>query len=189
MSRLSASSSPDTSRVTCHTVTIFETAWGWMGIAASEDRPGICRIVLPQPSRRAVEAEIGPRKMAKPAGANEQILREAQKQLIAFLEGKRSTLDFPVDLSIGTPFQRRVWRATLRIPYGRVRSYKWVAAKIGGRHYARAVGLALGANPVPIMVPCHRVVAHDGSLGGFSCGLKAKRRLLDLEGTLEQIKS
>lgn len=186
--RLSAVSPSDTSRVTHHAVSIFETAWGWMGIAASEDRPGVCRIVLPQPSRRAVEAEIGPWKMAKPAGVNEQILREAQKQLIAFLEGKRSTLDFPVDLSIGTPFQRRVWQATLRIPYGRVRSYKWVAAKIGGQHYARAVGLALGANPVPIMVPCHRVVAHDGSLGGFSCGLKAKRRLLDLEGTLKQLK-
>lgn len=188
-SRLSAISFPDASRVTCHAVTIFRTAWGWMGIAASEDRAGICRIVLPQPSRRAVEAEIGPWKKAKPAGANGQTLREAQRQLIAFLEGKRSALDLPVDLSIGTPFQRRVWRAALRIPYGRVRSYKWVAAKIGGQRYARAVGLALGANPVPIMVPCHRVVAHDGSLGGFSCGLKAKRRLLALEGTLAQLKS
>ncbi len=106
-----------------------------------------------------------------------------------FLAGKRHELDFRVDLSSGSAFQRKVWRAALRIPYGRVRSYKWVATRVGGRHYARAVGLALGANPLPIAVPCHRVVAHDGSLGGFSCGLPAKRRLLTLEGTLAQLKS
>ncbi len=76
----------------------------------------------------------------------------------------------------------------LRIPYGRVRSYHWIAAKVGGKKYARAVGNALGANPVPLIVPCHRVVAHDGSLGGFSCGLAVKRKLLDLEGTLKQLK-
>jgi O-6-methylguanine DNA methyltransferase len=107
--------------------------------------------------------------------------------LVKFLAGKRRELDFPVDLSEGTTFQRKVWRAILRIPYGRVRSYKWVAARVGGARYARAVGLALGANPVPILVPCHRIVAHDGSLGGFSCGLRAKRRLLALEGTLPQL--
>jgi methylated-DNA-[protein]-cysteine S-methyltransferase len=90
----------------------------------------------------------------------------------------------PVDMSAGTPFQRRVWRAILRIPYGRVRSYQWVAMRVGGKQYARAVGMALGANPVPIVVPCHRIISHDGSLGGFGCGLPMKRRLLKLEGTL-----
>jgi O-6-methylguanine DNA methyltransferase len=80
-----------------------------------------------------------------------------------------------------------VWRAIQAIPYGRVRSYKWVAVRVGGAHYARAVGLALGANPIPIIVPCHRVVAHDGSLGGFSAGLAMKRKLLLLEGTLRRL--
>lgn len=90
----------------------------------------------------------------------------------------------PVDLSSGTGFQRRVWRSIERIPYSRVRSYQWVAARVGGKHYARAVGMALGANPVPLLIPCHRIVAQDGSLGGFSCGLNYKRLLLQLEGSL-----
>jgi O-6-methylguanine DNA methyltransferase len=82
-----------------------------------------------------------------------------------------------------------VWRTALRIPYGRARSYHWIASKVGGRRYARAVGHALGANPLPLIVPCHRVVAHDASLGGFSGGLKTKRRLLELEGTLALLTS
>ncbi len=101
-----------------------------------------------------------------------------------YLAGRSRTLDFPIDLSSGTSFQRRVWQTALRIPYGRARSYHWIASKIGGKKYARAVGNALGANPLPLIVPCHRVVAHDGSLGGFSCGLTVKRKLLNLEGTL-----
>jgi methylated-DNA-[protein]-cysteine S-methyltransferase len=64
-----------------------------------------------------------------------------------------------------------------------------VATKVGGKQYARAVGMALGSNPVPIVVPCHRIIAYDGSLGGFGCGLPMKRRLLKLEGTLEQFQS
>ena len=93
-----------------------------------------------------------------------------------------------MDWSSGTPFQRKVWKAITRIPYGRVRSYQWVATRVGGKQYARAVGMALGANPVPIIVPCHRIIAHDGSLGGFSCGLPVKRRLLKLEGTMAQLR-
>ena len=94
----------------------------------------------------------------------------------------------PVDMAAGTTFQRKVWKAIARIPYGRVRSYQWVANRVGGKQYARAVGMALGANPVPIVVPCHRIIARDGSLGGFSCGLPVKRRLLKLEGTLAQLR-
>jgi O-6-methylguanine DNA methyltransferase len=71
---------------------------------------------------------------------------------------------------------------------GRARSYQWVADRVGGKQYARAVGRALGANPVPIVVPCHRIIAQDGSLGGFSGGLPMKRRLLRLEGTLAQLR-
>ncbi len=173
---------------------IFRTRWGWMGIAASAGRAGagICRILLPHRSRRAVEAEIArgqAQSLTPHAPSLTPVLQEARRQLTAFLEGKCRSLDVPVDLAQGSPFQRKVWRATLRIPYGRVRSYGWVAAKVGGKRYARAVGLALGANPVPIVVPCHRVVAHDGSLGGFSCGLAAKRRLLTLEGTLALLRS
>jgi methylated-DNA-[protein]-cysteine S-methyltransferase len=154
---------------------IFRTSWGWMGIVASPI--GVARIVLPQASRAGAERELGVTDGEPLQEASARaLLAQAQTQLMEFVAGKREALDLPPDLSAGTPFQRRVWRAALRIPYGRVRCY------------ARAVGLALGANPVPILVPCHRVVAQDGSLGGFSCGLPAKRRLLTLEGTLSQLK-
>ncbi len=189
---------------------VFKTRWGWMGATASAR--GVRAIVLPKASWRAVEAALqqaqsrceargdradrhahspsplAPSLPPRPSPRPAAVLREARAQLEGFFEGTRRELDFPVDLSGGTAFQRRVWRAILRIPYGRVRSYKWVAARVGGTQYARAVGLALGANPVPIMVPCHRVVAHDASLGGFAGGLGTKRRLLALEGTLSQLR-
>ena len=202
--------SPDASRLTPHVCSVFNTPWGWMGTAVSATgaRAGVCRIVLPRVSRRTVEAtlyreSLGEGRKGTPSrltpgthcsgecnGSPSRLtilVEEARAQLIAFLEGKRRELDFPIDLSGGSAFQRRVWRAILRIPYGRVRSYKWVALRVGGAGYARAVGHALGANPVPIVIPCHRVVAQDASLGGFTGGLKTKRRLLQLEGTLPQL--
>ena len=182
----------------------FKTPWGWMGIAASAKgaRAGVCRVVLPRASRHTVEMELSRTLAHGPASLNgrptfgaarqknkTRVLKEARAQLVGFLEGKRRALDFPIDLSGGSVFQRRVWRAILRIPYGRVRSYKWVALRVGGTRYARAVGHALGANPVPLIIPCHRVLAHDASLGGFTGGLRTKRRLLQLEGTLALLKS
>lgn len=174
---------------------VFNTSWGWIGVAVSGNgtRAGVSRIVLGLASRRSVErafaedrsrlAPNAPRLTSEQAA----LVTKAQAQLNEFVAGTRRQFDLPLDLSAGTPFQRKVWRAIQRIPYGRVRSYQWVAARVGGKQYARAVGLALGANPVPIIVPCHRIVAHDGSLGGFSCGLRVKRRLLALEGTLVQL--
>lgn len=173
------------------TANIFQTPWGWMGIGASKQ--GIHSIVLPKRSRKAVQDELfGPgHPYAVPGsddGAVAKLASEAQSQLMAFLANQRRELDFPLDLSRGTPFQRQVWRAILRIPYGRVRSYRWVADRVGGAHYARAVGHALGTNPIPIIVPCHRIVTSEGSLGGFTGGLPVKRKLLALEGTLVQLK-
>ena len=164
---------------------VFRTRWGWMGMAATQR--GVGRIVLPQSSRQAVTAELQRQPWGKgPVALG--ALRRAQRQLARYLSGESRSVDFPVDLSQGSAFQRRVWLAAKRIPYGRARSYQWIAARVGGKRYARAVGTALGANPVPIIVPCHRVVAQDGSLGGFSGGLRNKRRLLDLEGTLAQLR-
>ena len=159
-----------------------------MGIAASER--GIQSIVLPKPSRQAVQDEFALRQEQSSFrdGTDAKLLDDAQAQLLEFVAGRRRKLDFSLDLSVGTPFQRQVWRAILRIPYGRVRSYRWVADRVGGAQYARAVGNALGANPVPIIVPCHRVVTNDGALGGFTGGLPIKRKLLELEGTLAQLK-
>ena len=171
-------------------MSIFQTPWGWMGIGASER--GVHSIVLPKVSRQAVHDELlgscENQAQQHARNADAKCVHEAQSQLMEFLGNRRRELSFALDLSRGTPFQRQVWRAILRIPYGRVRSYRWVAERVGGSQYARAVGHALGANPVPIIVPCHRVVTSDGSLGGFSGGLPVKRKLLQLEGTLAQLK-
>lgn len=86
-----------------------------------------------------------------------------------------------LDLRSSTPFSRKVWRAASKIPYGQVRSYAWVAEKLGDPNAARAVGGALGRNPVPIFIPCHRVLDSHGGLAGFGGGLPLKRWLLALE--------
>ena len=90
----------------------------------------------------------------------------------------------PLDLSRGTNFRRRVWDELLRIPRGATRTYGELAEELGKRRAARAVGGACGANPIPVLIPCHRVLAASGGLGGFSGGLEWKRRLLALEGVL-----
>ena len=104
-----------------------------------------------------------------------------QRQLRQYASGKNVRWSVPLDLSAGTAFQQAVWRALCRIPYGETRSYAWVAQQIKRPRATRAVGAACGANPVPVIVPCHRVIASNGSLGGFSCGLAWKKRLLGLE--------
>jgi O-6-methylguanine DNA methyltransferase len=102
-------------------------------------------------------------------------------QLEAYLRGQRATFSIALDLTTGTAFQRSVWRALQRIPYGATKSYGEIAREIGSPGAARAVGMACGRNPIPILVPCHRVVAHGHKLGGFSAGLHWKKRLLALE--------
>lgn len=104
-----------------------------------------------------------------------------ERQLRQYTTGKSVRWNVPLDLSSGTEFQRKVWRALMTIPYGETRSYGWVAKKIGKPRASRAVGAACGANPVPVIIPCHRVIAGDGSIGGFGGGLPMKRRLLALE--------
>lgn len=88
----------------------------------------------------------------------------------------------PIDLESGTPFQRSVWEAARAVPWGQAETYGLLARRIGNPRAARAVGQALGANPIPILVPCHRFIASDGRLGGFGCGLDWKRELLRVEG-------
>jgi O-6-methylguanine DNA methyltransferase len=164
---------------------IFKSSWGWMGI--SESPKGIDAIALPKGSKQVTAS--GLRKLSskplEPGGSAR--LEAARRQLLDYLAGKRDTFDLPLDLSRGTSFQRRVWRTLLRVPYAKLRSYQWVARRVGGWRYARAVGNAVSANPLPIVIPCHRIVAQDTSLGGFSGGLPMKRKLLTREGTLAQL--
>ncbi|HUQ41535.1 MAG TPA: methylated-DNA--[protein]-cysteine S-methyltransferase [Candidatus Limnocylindrales bacterium] len=103
------------------------------------------------------------------------------RQLDQYFDGKRRTFDLDVDLSTLTEFQRKILAATARVAYGDVATYAKVAAKAGNERASRAAGAALGSNPVPIVVPCHRILASDGTLGGYAGGLPAKRVLLQLE--------
>ena len=109
------------------------------------------------------------------------LLEEAAGPLQQYFAGARRSFDLALDLR-GTPFQQRVWRALPGIPYGQRRSYRQIALEIGHPRAVRAVGTANGANPLPIIVPCHRVVRSDGSLGGYGGGLAMKQALLRLEG-------
>ena len=104
-----------------------------------------------------------------------------KKALRRYFSGKEMKFTFPFDLFSGTPFQTKVWNAMRKIPYGETRSYKWLAQKAGSPQKARAAGQACGSNPLPILIPCHRVIKTDGSLGGFGGGLHIKRRLLRIE--------
>lgn len=111
--------------------------------------------------------------------------RAAIAQLLEYLEGKRERFEIPLDLR-GTDFQRKVYQAVAAIPYGETRSYSGIARQIRRPRALRAVGAANGANPVPLVVPCHRVIASDGKLGGYGGGLRLKARLLAMEQSRER---
>ena len=113
----------------------------------------------------------------------DSVLREAARQLREYFAGRRRAFELPLRAG-GTPFQERVWAALRGIPFGESRSYRDIAAALGNRKAVRAVGAANGRNPLPIVVPCHRVVGSDGSLTGFAGGLAAKRQLLALEASI-----
>ena len=113
--------------------------------------------------------------------ADTPVLRAAARQIKEYMAGKRRDFDLPL-APAGTPFQMDVWQALLRIPYGKTVSYADIAAAVGRPRAVRAVGNAVGRNPVPIVIPCHRVIASGGGIGGFSCGLAIKRKLMAIEG-------
>jgi methylated-DNA-[protein]-cysteine S-methyltransferase len=115
---------------------------------------------------------------------NNPLLQRAAKQLQAYLQGQQSSFDLPLDLSAGTEFQQSVWQALLRIPRGKTLGYGALAQQIAKPQASRAVGAAVGRNPVSVVVPCHRVVGSSGSLTGYAGGLERKAALLKLEGAL-----
>lgn len=114
--------------------------------------------------------------------ANDPLLQQAAEQIQAFFAGRRPDFDLPLDLSAGTAFQQAVWRALLDIPSGEHRSYGAIAHRLGKPKAVRAVGSAIGRNPISILVPCHRVLGSAGQLSGYAGGLARKRALLQLEG-------
>ncbi len=168
---------------------VFKTELGWVGVVTTSR--GVRAVVLPKPSRQAAERALTATGLITNASSNgadgdavTRHLKAARKAILTYLGGKGRAFNLPLDLEGQPRFRMKVWEVLQKIPYGRVRSYGWVARKIGKPKAARAVGGACGANPVPLLVPCHRIVAGDGSLGGFSGGLGVKKRLLKLEGTI-----
>jgi len=155
----------------------FDTPLGTFVLAAS-DR-GLCRLLLPG---EADSPGWFDRHFGGPASPGwNPALRRAASQLEQFLAGERRKFDLDLDLR-GTPFQMDVWTRLRTIPFGETRSYAQVAAGIGRPGSSRAVGTATGRNPIPVVVPCHRVIGSNGSLVGYAGGLDLKRRLLELEG-------
>ena len=124
-------------------------------------------------------SRVGPGAIAE--DTRHPILRQAQQQLEEYFAGRRRTFSVKLDPS-GTDFQNKVWKALRTILFGQTRSYGQIADQIGSRKAVRAVGAANGRNPIPIIVPCHRVIGADGTLTGFAGGLAIKAQLLALEG-------
>lgn len=121
---------------------------------------------------------------AWPSAPEHPVLLEAQTQLGDYFAGRRTHFDLPLDLRSGTEFQQQVWRALLQIPSGTTCSYGALSAAIGKPGAVRAVGGAIGRNPLGIVVPCHRVIGANGALTGYTGGLDHKVALLQLEGAL-----
>lgn len=152
---------------------------GPLVLGASQD--GLC--LLEFGDRRRLQsqlADLARRLGARLVPGRNRCLDAARRQLAEYFGGERRTFDLPLDIR-GTPFEERVWRALLEIPYGETRSYRDIAIRVGAPSAARAVGAANGRNRIAIVIPCHRVVNADGRLGGYGGGLWRKQRLLDLE--------
>lgn len=151
-------------------VTYISTEFGKVGIAG--DEIGITDVFFKseEPQKNLQENET-------------PLLKEAARQLLEYFAGSRKEFDFPLSMS-GTEFQVAVWKALQTIPYGETYSYKKIAEQIGNPKACRAVGMANHKNPICIIVPCHRVIGHNGKLVGYGSGLKMKEKLLKLEGAI-----
>lgn len=126
----------------------------------------------------------GPEGIPWPEVDAHPVLDEAARQLDEYFAGTRDTFTLPLDLAFGTPFQQSVWQALLAIPTGQTTSYAELGRRLGRPQAARAVGAAVGRNPVSVVVPCHRVLGTAGGLTGYAGGLERKTALLKLEGAL-----
>jgi len=146
----------------------FSAVVGWLELRVSDTGVRSISFVAPPPTLSLLDGN--------------PIMRMLVEQLDSYFGRDLAAFTVPMDLDGGTPFQRKVWEALTRIPYGETRSYADVAAAMGSPRAARAVGSANGENPIPILIPCHRVIKADGSLGGYSSGTHIKQSLLELEG-------
>jgi len=145
---------------------------------------GLVRVGLPHQDADELLVDlatrVSPRVLEAPAR-----LDEARRELDLYFEGRLTEFDLPLDWQLSRDFRRRVLRAIARIPYGQTRSYTQMATSAGNERAVRAAGTACGSNPIPVVVPCHRVLRTSGALGGYGGGLPMKEALLRLEGVLD----
>jgi methylated-DNA-[protein]-cysteine S-methyltransferase len=142
---------------------------------------GVVRVGLPSEDEGAVLEELARRVSPRVLGAPRAALTTARRELDEYFAGARTAFAVPLDWRLSAGFRREVLRATARIPYGRTASYREVATAAGSPAAVRAAGTALATNPLPILVPCHRVLRTGGALGAYRGGVEAKARLLALE--------
>ena len=145
---------------------LFDTPLGQIGLGTQED--AICRLYLPGAPVPRLACRETP------------VLMEGKRQLLEYCAGKQRAFSLPL-APAGTPFQALVWRELEQIPWGETRTYGQIAARIGKPKACRAVGMANHCNPIPIIIPCHRVIGGNGKLVGYAGGLECKRALLRLE--------
>ena len=178
------------------TIAIAATDQGLAGLWFTEGQrylpaelaPTLATSCAALPPEGAVLARGGPsrRTLGWPADPEHPVLKLVSQQLAEYFAGQRSDFDVPLDLRCGTAFQQSVWQALLAISHGDVVSYGEVSRRIGKPAAVRAVGGAIGRNPVSIIVPCHRVTGSTGALTGYAGGLERKAALLRLEGALRE---
>ena len=158
----------------------FRTPYGWCGIVSGGN--GIKRIILGDKSSSVVKNSI---KSLYPSVKHEEddLLRRVKDLLLKYFDGELVCMDLPLEFPSATSFQRKVWEGVRSIPYGHIKTYGWLGKKLSRPGSSRAVGNALAKNPLPLIIPCHRVVRSDGKMGGFSLpgGTLLKKKLIDLE--------
>jgi methylated-DNA-[protein]-cysteine S-methyltransferase len=145
---------------------------------------GLVRVGLPNQDADELLADLATRVSPRVLEAPAQ-LDEARRELDLYFEGRLTEFDLPLDWQLSKDFRRKVLRAIVRIPYGQTRSYTQMATSAGNERAVRAAGTACGTNPIPLVVPCHRVLRSGGALGGYGGGLPMKEGLLRLEGILD----
>ena len=160
--------------------TSFNSPIGKIHLAATEK--GLCEVGISEREKRFVKSLQKTYKI-KPV-KDDAAFKELVKLLKRYFNGERIKIDIPFDFQ-GTDFEKKVWKALLKIPYGKTKTYGEIAREIGLPNGARAVGNACGKNPIPIIIPCHRVVASNGGLGGYTGGIGIKKKLLKIEKVLK----
>ncbi len=161
--------------------TSFDSRIGRIYVASTDD--GVCKVSVPKESRKDFMNWLSQNFNLDSVVDNRSRNKDAIDQLSRYFNGKLVKFNC-VSKLIGTPFQVRVWKELTKIPYGSTFTYKHLAKRVGVSGAYQAVGRAIAANPLPIIIPCHRVIGSDGSLVGYSCGIKTKEFLLRLEGAI-----